>query len=60
MRERPILSLAAHLNGQTWAMQLGKTGGGPLRVSGAKSLDRAGPVLALNHDIHTRARARQA
>jgi hypothetical protein len=23
MRSRPVLSLAAHLNGQTWAMQLG-------------------------------------
>jgi hypothetical protein len=44
MRSRPILSLAAHLNGRTWAMQLG----GEVAAQEAKA---AGPCRSKNARI---------
>ena len=56
MGDRPTLSLAAHLNGRAWAVQLGKTGGGGVDQKSAVATDRVPIDASLNRNI-PRARA---
>ena len=46
-RVRPVLSLAARLNGVSWSAQLGKDRGGKVRSRGRSSGNRA-PTNKLN------------